>query len=517
MIEIRGLYKPGVDDRAVRPPGTTKNSGYVPGYLSNDDKGRIFTNRRLDGTWSKDQQHIEITVQIEVIPSMCPLPSGTKVRWMIEDPDDATNEDPRVHPDTGRLLDPNDYSGTSKTGANPNDNDPRGKATATPLLEQVDAKYALTGNETLVDLATLKSVVRFHVSDVAGDNYRIRAEGVHPSVTSSTPAQTGVMTVWHRVEIEYVKMASAHELPVDQISRRYDIACVQVDVTEKRVVGGGSDKAAMGTNDNLAYAACESYCTSAPGEFTHEGQGGWFFIAAANRFVPARTASILFEGDALAQGRRVRLPSGTSMSQVPRVVRVFHPSAIGGMSQPKPNNYDIHVKFRVSSRSGRDLTIEPHDYHQVNDPDNSFLDADLSYYGIASGTSIPVQVLSAGDEALVTGGISPGGQSVGGRHYFGGKLLVFTQVLPQSEMIRTLCHELCHAFDNAHKCGNWDWEQKANRTSCCMNYWFQFVLDDSAPRRPIQWTQNRQSANLCGPHVVSIRDYHLEDNPGLGW
>jgi hypothetical protein len=50
-----------------------------------------------------------------------------------------------------------------------------------------------------------------------------------------------------------------------------------------------------------------------------------------------------------------------------------------------------------------------------------------------------------------------------------------------------------------------------------MNYWFQFILDDGAPRTPIPWTQNRLSADLCAPHVRRMRDYHLEGNPGLGW
>jgi hypothetical protein len=50
-----------------------------------------------------------------------------------------------------------------------------------------------------------------------------------------------------------------------------------------------------------------------------------------------------------------------------------------------------------------------------------------------------------------------------------------------------------------------------------MNYWFQFVLDDQQTRRPIAWSQNRLSAHLCAPHVRRMRDYHLQDNPGLGW
>jgi len=50
-----------------------------------------------------------------------------------------------------------------------------------------------------------------------------------------------------------------------------------------------------------------------------------------------------------------------------------------------------------------------------------------------------------------------------------------------------------------------------------MNYWFQFVLDNATPRQPLSWTQNRESAFLCGPHMRNMRDYHLEKNPGLGW
>jgi len=117
----------------------------------------------------------------------------------------------------------------------------------------------------------------------------------------------------------------------------------------------------------------------------------------------------------------------------------------------------------------------------------------------------------------VTAGISPGGRTVGGKTFFGGRLIVFTRSMDAADYIRVLCHELCHAFDNAHKCGSWDWRLQPDRTSCCMNYWFQFVLDDGTPRKPISWTQNRTSADLCGPHLRRMRDYHLQDNPGLAW
>lgn len=514
LTRIDGLHKPGTDNRPVKAPGTTRDADYVPGYLSEDDAGRIFTNRRADGTWQTGCHAIEFTAVVE--PAGVKLPPNAKMVWSFEDPDDPTNEPPNVHPDAGKILDPNDYSGAVKTAALAGDNDPNGKRKSSPQFEQLDPKYALSGNETLIDTATRTTRVRLRVSDVAGDNYRVKAMvKADPALTMVVPAQTGVMTVWHRVDIEYVKMQSAAELPVDEIKNHYAIACVQVDVSLKRVVTGASDMPAMGTTDAVAYAACDAYATKAGGEFSMEGQKGWFFIAAANAMLPAKATRVLYEGKAVARGDRIRLPAAVTLAGTPAVVRVFNPAKIVGIAAPKPNDYSLHIKFPVISRVGRDLVLLTHDFHEVDNPDVSFLDADLTDYGMVPGSSIDVQVMSEGDEALITGGISPGGVDIGGKHYFGGRLLVFTR--NKSDNIGTLCHELCHAFDNAHKCGNWDWINQPHRTSCCMCYWFQFVLDDASPRKPIPWTQNRASAELCAHHVRRMRDYHLEDNPGLGW
>jgi hypothetical protein len=290
---------------------------------------------------------------------------------------------------------------------------------------------------------------------------------------------------------------------------------VQVDIAEKRVVTGAADKPHMAAAD--PEADCAQYA-SAAGQFKNEGRKGWFFIAAANRMVKARKATILYEGDAVANADRVRLPPGTALAAVPAVVRVFDPAKAAGLAAPKPNDRGVHTKFKVTSLvGGRDLVLVPHDFHQVDDPNTAFLHADLSHYGIAAGTKIPVQVLSDGDDAAVVGGISPGGTTIAGKLYFGGKLLVFTKSVAAHEQIRTMCHELCHAFDNAHKCGNWDWVQQTDLTACCMNYWYPFVLDDASPRKPMPWTQNRGSADLCAHHIRNMRDYHLEKNPGLGW
>jgi hypothetical protein len=511
--EIKGLYKPGVDDRPIPiAPGTTKNSSYVAGYLSEDNKGRIFRNRAIDGSWSRNNQQIDLTVEIRPAVS---LPNGCKIKWTYEDPDDPTNESPTVHAEAGKILDPNDYSGAVKTAAAPGDNDPSGVHQSWPYFAQVDALYSLTSAETtVVDIPSRISKVRFNTSDVGGDNYRIKAELVDcPGFDLLVPDQTGIMTVWDRVDLEYVKMASALELPVNEIATHYDLACVQVDVSLKRVVTGASDIPWMSIDPEL-------YATKKDGEFTMEKTPGWFFIVAANREGEPETAKLLYQGDAECRGSAVFLPSSASVpfAEPPRVIKVFDPAKVASLSGEWPNDRDMHFKFFLhSSTGGRQLDLAGHDFHTPDSPNKSFMDAHLSHYGFAIGSTVQVQVWSSGDTARVTTGYSPGGFDTGGKHYFGGRLIVYTRAMVPAEMIRTLCHELCHAFDNAHKCGNWDWRGGPRRTACCMNYWFHWVLDNATPRVAIPWTQNRVSSHLCAAHIRRMRDYHLEENPGLGW
>lgn len=339
----------------------------------------MFRNRLPDGAWKRDTQYIDITAVVQ--PATVRLPANAKMVWSFEDPDDPSNEGPDVHHEAGRLLDPNDYGGVAKTGAAGGDNDSSGKTKTAPHFAQVEAKYALSGNETTIDAATRTTRVRFHVSDIAGDNFRVKAEvKADPMLDGTLPAETGVFTVWDRIDLEYVKMASAAELPVDQIAAHYDMACAQVDVSLKREVHGRAELSVMGSDNDLARVACDAYCTRAGGQFTQEKQGGWFFIVAANRVVPAVKAKILWEGDAEAWSTFVRLPPAVTVRK-PAVVRVFDTPKVAGMTPPKPNDRSLHIKFATSGQNGRNLFIEPHDFHLPGNPDVPFLDANLSDYG----------------------------------------------------------------------------------------------------------------------------------------
>lgn len=412
-----------------------------------------------------------------------------------------------MHRDAGRILDPNDYKKRWKVGANPGDNAPSPVARAKPTFAEAEPKYALSGHETKIHIPTRTSKVRFHFSDVAGDNYRIKAEiKPAPPIGSSVPATTGVMTVWNKIDVEYVKMATAAELPVEQIAVHFDVAFAQVDITEKRDV---PDQSPMGTSYINADIGTHRYANK---EFKHKGQGGWFFIAAAKRYEPAKPTTVLYEGEAEAAGDRIRLPPSTFLKGAPAWVKIFDPRKVTGMPKESRNDPATHIKFMRRFWLGTVIVLEPHEFHKVDEPYRAFLHANLADYGFAPGTKIQVQVLTDGDESFRVGGKSP----MKGP-YFAGKTVVFTESITREQALSFMCHELCHAFHNAHMCGNWDWINQAVRSSCCMNYWFQFVLDDASPRKPIPWTQNRVSADLCAEHILHIRRYHLDENPGLEW
>jgi hypothetical protein len=50
-----------------------------------------------------------------------------------------------------------------------------------------------------------------------------------------------------------------------------------------------------------------------------------------------------------------------------------------------------------------------------------------------------------------------------------------------------------------------------------MDYWYDFVLDSTAGRVPIPWTNGLYDVYLCAEHLKAIRLAHLEDYVELGW
>src|SRR5206468_930955 len=95
---VEGLYKAGVVMDGDAEP---KLSGYQPGYLSEDDAGRIFVNckPRTDPQqpWqkaiAKDTQYIELCAAVDVRQGY--LPGDVRLEWQWFDPD--ADDHPETH------------------------------------------------------------------------------------------------------------------------------------------------------------------------------------------------------------------------------------------------------------------------------------------------------------------------------------------------------------------------------------------------------------------------------------
>jgi hypothetical protein len=313
-------------------------------------------------------------------------------------------------------------------------------------------------------------------------------------------------------------MKTASELPMDTLAAEFEVAFVQFDVSLHRVV---DDVPVLGGDWTEADDALRAYCSKAR-QFSKEWQAGWYFVLSALEFFQRAPKRILYQGDATAHGSTIRLPAGTKLSEKPGGVRVFNaakmvPATWGDPAEPDP---DLWIGYMVNGGEGVDIEVAPHEFLEV-DTSAVVLRANLESYGFADGSSIPVQVVDRGGLGGLVG-LSLTAKGPSGQSYSSGRTIVFTNSFTnahrEEEMLPiVLCHELCHAFDNAHMCGNWDWHDVENRKSCCMCYWWEFVLDNESPRMPIAWTQNRQGSSFCGQHIRRMRDYHLQDNPGLGW
>jgi hypothetical protein len=302
FTSIEGLY----------PPENEAGTRNVPGYISEDNLGRIFTNRAPDGTWAHDTQFIDVHARLTAFGGAA-LSPGWQLNWTIIDGDDPTNDGPEMHREWGRYIDPNDYdSAGSPDGAKGADNTPAfsagnndpnklfgaaakgtkrwaetpGGLPPTPLsMETAQTTIHVTSSTSAI------CSVRIHCPNVLGTNFVLKAELSLPKAIPVFPAVTGVMTMWSRIDVEVVRMAGA--LPIDaylvEAPKFFLPACVQMDFHPERVVTGALDKAEMTPNEKLESPATREWINH-PGVFSRRTEPGWFFLGAARRASPLPAA-----------------------------------------------------------------------------------------------------------------------------------------------------------------------------------------------------------------------------------
>ena len=461
LTDILGLYKP-----SPPAPPPAKGSARLAGYISEDNLGRVFTNRLPDGTWKSDTQFIDVLAKVIAFGGPT-IPPAAKIRWTIVDPDDPTNESSSFHRDWGPYVDANDYDASGNSiGAHADDNVSAfspGNADESKLFGAGVSGTArwdtVVGNPapsassssmaesplTIVDPKTATAAVRIHCLNVLGTNLVIKAELINtPAPIPVHNTATGVITMWSRIDVEVKRMAGAFSLAtaLPTIPPFFLPACVQLDFQAEQTVSGALDKATIAATEDLEDTATTAWVSAA---FTNKSNPGWFFLGAARLASPLPPGSSpppIFNGTGYklgVTGNRPWVEVNGSLAN-PSFVRFVWTDGAGN---------DQSAGFGVRSRtiaggktrvflSGNDVTP----LFTGHDADGSLDHATLSFReyfpqhelppGAAAlspgGFGVPsagahVRILRPG--AVFTDGISPTLTS-GGKDFFAGRTVLFT-------------------------------------------------------------------------------------------
>lgn len=462
LTEILGLYKPGHNDPADVSAKTTRASGFLKGYRSEDDRGRIFLNHipRADPSvdwqtlWKKDTQYIELTVELD--PAGRKYPRYAEVIWEWSDPDDPSNA--TMRDDAAAEIDSNDFNAGTPQGATDGDNlgkcdFPKKDSGFEPQWEEL-APYTLRviagTKQCRTQVRDGKSRVRFHVTNVGGDNFKIKVRVWElMRMVAAGEAETGLMTVWKRIDVEYRKMPNALPIPVEKVPPFFEPTFVQMDFTEPL---DAPDKEFMTDKDDDLDKESATYASGpGKGNFANEKKPGWFLLVAANtasKEVGTAFPKRLFRGSAElkaqnysdgTRGEILILP--TVFPEKPAEVSLFESgqraifSAWGkDVNKPAAGKSTIHLNS-IDYQSD----FVPNDGLIGDAGQGGSYDKSEDYYpgsivkrpgdsrhgtGYGFGSNVEVAIFSAG--GFSTSGISPSTIHKG-KEYFAGKTIIFTR------------------------------------------------------------------------------------------
>ncbi|HET6584285.1 MAG TPA: peptidoglycan-binding protein, partial [Nannocystaceae bacterium] len=550
LTEIAGLYKPGFSDPADVAAGTTKLSGYQPGYKSADDLGRIFVNHipRTSASvpWQdvrkKDTQYIELAVAVTATAGGR-IPAGLRVEWAWEDPDDPSNA--AMEAFSSAQVDPND-SGLDPTQDNLGKRDfPTPAADKGAKFEKLDPYGLHETDPSTVDTAIVGGVskVRLHCTNVGGDNFRVKVGlRAHQLAMPGATDTTGLMTMWKRIDLEYRVMEGADPLPVTSMEPFFAACFVQMDATEP--LSSPRIDHLSPLDDTVSDVASQYVKAPPTGVFVNEGKPGWFLLVAAHRAaadVAGVVKKTLFEGTAKVE----QFTDGSGKKGERLVVDHAFTEDVGGLKLKeggKTLGFNVYAKDDDTPSAGKTtLYIVPIDYQgdfvpgdgRIGGPgQGGAYDRRKFYYprhvrtepgnawtvgGLGFPAEVEVEVLSRGAE---TAGISPD-NAKGGKSYFAGRTIVFTKHPKFNESgsfdttfaLTVITHEIGHAYGFPHKCGYNTWEDPPT-TSCTMNYSVTWLYEPGT--RDVQrFFPGTMGQHMCARHLHGIRMVHLEDNPAM--
>ncbi len=525
FVEIRGLYRPGFDDRAQRGTGRRIRCGYQVGYTSTGDRGRIFINHRPRASaaenWqrarAKDTQYIEARVRVHDPHGT--LPGSAEIEWTWFDPDDPS--DSRLHPAAARFIDTN--------AAGPADNEgrcdyPTPGANRRPQY-QAEPGFpisGLRGGFCRTPIVGGQSRIRLHLSNIAGDNYRLRAR-IMGGPTPEPTAQTGLMTMWKRIDVEYRRMVGVLPVPVNAVAAAFEAAFIELDFTASRRI---PRRRAMARGEDLHTPARRLVNAN----FHNRHRPGWFLLLAADQETSAHSSSpaqVVYPTPPATRGPG-QLRVGTGNIQYLELPVDLGRAAVTSVKLYEGNRYltlrDFGATLQNQPSLGRTLVeIEPATYNaEPTAGDGSALHAVSSrrrYLPIAQGQheglgfSTNVQCVVEVGYTIGAAGITPLDPPNDSGYFTGSSIVFMGKFRNSRHSLATVVHELCHAFGFGHDCGAHS-ALAGSRNGCAMatmNRW----LYRRGTLQLERWSAAPRATEFCERHLWGLREVHLEDNPQI--
>jgi hypothetical protein len=526
IIEILGLYRPGFSDRRQRADRRPIRCGYQPGYISSDDRGRVFINHRprrdASENWqrarAKDTQYIE--AEVEVVDPSGVVPGSAKIRWTIRTGRDNALQSMR----SAAADEVDDLHGECDFLDN-------GHRRSRPVFEAVDG-YPATPQQAQMetDIVSGRSRVRMHVTNVSGEVWRLSATLVN-GPSPEPEVSTGKMTMWKRIDVEYHRMNGVPEIDVGAVARAFEIARIQLDFTDSIALSYRRALVRRGNFQRHAGALLRRV-------FRHAHRPGWFCVIAADleylapSLDPARKLYPLGEADT-GPGQLLRW-TFANLRDNPNVI-LSVPATIGGEAKGVTIYEGAHrLSFGVSDtipgfRAGGEpdtaLVLEPRSYYPEPEAgDGSWGDAarsrrlylpfalpsrDIESLGFEHSAEVgPGRTLRCKVEGGTIGGAYGVTPLVNG--HFAGRSVVFMGRCENSDRATQTCiHELCHAFGFPHSCGHR--QVQAGEVACSMcilSYW----RYREGSTELVRWRHYPRGNSFCDWHLCGLRAVHLEDN-----
>lgn len=576
FIHMLGVHEPGA------PPGlpSTEVRTSLPRTTGFErEGGRVYLNRAPNGAWRSRSQTIEVAVRLSVVQGM--LPPSAVVEWSIRVPDDPIVEHPATRVEALEVL----RTPLSDPSFRPTTPAPAGPRWAPNLGASVEAEpFDKVDPHTLtrIDARTCRTSIAGDVSRVlihcpsgAGDRFIVEATVVDPAAAGATgpgalyaiEAVSGMITMWHRIEVRYSMLPGADSIwdVLPGINPAFAPLCITFDFLDLVLSGGkygGAPALSYAQTASRTGVRPQGYDPAVHLAFNADDEFAALVAMAGDphRF-PNPSEPGTFNVGAGVEASPIPLPPpGQSNTLFSGRMTLVHVGGNAGIVLPDrlPPNVDVHDINAVAIlwRSGQRIVFKTHlERIRTGTPArNRFVlrleKVDMNQHFVArDGRLLPRDEFLFGpfDYGLTgdvdvdlmktpphTKGASPPSAATGRlSRFFAGRLIVF----PHHEYFRdrvndtrdpefaarmttVIAHEFGHSLGTPHKCGHWAFRHDGEPSrplgsSCPMNYWVHAVRRNG---QFVEGSVDQMSLSFCGMHMSQIRRVVLQDNPSFqGW